>query len=125
MLTPKRGLENDYRITITGSHYKWLLVFALLISYTRKRVFELSEAHLVAGDVLLKLVPYVFFYCLFISPYRVYIVSPAPEVPVAILVLEVSVTVEDHKATLTLKKPDEFRYCVLRRDCYVKMNMVG
>ena len=41
MLTPKRGLENDYRTTITGSHYKWLLVFALLISYTRKRVCEL------------------------------------------------------------------------------------
>ena len=83
-------------------------LFAFDYRLTRKRVFELSEAHLVAGDVLLKLVPYVLFYCLFISPYRVYIVSPAPEVPVAILVLEVSVPVEDHKATLSFEISYDF-----------------
>ena len=42
MLTPKRGLENDYRITITGSHYKWLLVF--ISAGKRRRVSSASAA---------------------------------------------------------------------------------
>ena len=56
---------------------------------TRKRVFEFLETHLVARDVLLKQVAYIFLYRLFVTPHCIYIVPPAPEVPVTILVLQI------------------------------------
>lgn len=62
-------------------------LFAFDYRLTRKRVFEFLETHLVTCDVLLKLVAYIFFYRLFVTPYCIYIVPPAPEVPVSILVL--------------------------------------
>ena len=116
--------ESPTAILLLATPFRGGLLFAFDYRLTRKRVFELPEAHLVAGDVLLELIPYVRFYRLFISSYRIYVVAPAPEVPIAILVLEIRVTVEDHQTTLTFEKSYEFRYTVFRWNRYVEMYMV-
>jgi hypothetical protein len=69
-------------------------LFAFGYRLIRKRGFEFLEAHLLTCDVLLKLVANIFFS--FVAPLCIYIVPPAPEVPVSILVFEVRVSVEYH-----------------------------
>ncbi len=65
---------NDYWLPPSGGG----ILLALDYRLTRKRVFELLETHLVTCDVLLELVMYIFFDCLFVPSYRVHIVPPAP-----------------------------------------------
>lgn len=67
---------------------------------TRERVIELLETHLVTRDVLPELLPYVLSNRLFVPPNRIDVVPTAPEVLITILVLEIRVTVEDHKTAL-------------------------
>ena len=78
-------------------------LFAFGNRLTRKRVFEFLEAHLLTCDVLLELVAYIFFYRLFVTPHCIYIVPPAPEIPTAILVLEIRMAVEYHDAAFSLE----------------------
>ena len=101
------------------------ILFAFSYRLTRKRVRKLLETHLVTGDVLLKLVPYIFLNRLFIASYRIYIVPTAPEVPVPVLVLEICMTIENHQTTLALKVAHKLRNTILRRDCYIKVDMIG
>ena len=63
------------------------LSFILLSLVTRKRVGKFFQADLVRGYILLQLIPYIFLYCLLITPYRVHIVAAAPEMSVPYLYL--------------------------------------
>ena len=85
------------------------ILFAFGYRLTRKRVCELLETHLVTGDVLLELVPYIFLNRLFVTAHCIDIVPSAPEVPVTELILQVCVTIEDHQAALSLKISHKLR----------------
>ena len=50
------------------------ILFAFGYRLTRKRVFERFATHLVTGDVLLELVPYVFLNRLFVTSHRIDVV---------------------------------------------------
>ena len=58
-------------------------LFAFVYRLTRKRALEFLEAHLITCDILLELVAHIFFYRLFIATDCIYVVPPAPEVPIS------------------------------------------
>ena len=70
------------------------LSLCLLVHATRKRVHVLLDAHLVGYLIFLELVLDVLLYLLFVSSYRINEIPSGPEMSVAILVLEIGVTVE-------------------------------
>ena len=72
------------------------LFLCLLVLATRKRVHILLDAHWVGYLILLELVLDILLYLLFIPTYRIDEVPSGPEVPVAILVLEIGVSIEYH-----------------------------
>ena len=65
--------------------------FYLRLSFlaTRKRVHELLKAQLIGNLVLLQLIFNVLLDFLFVLSYRIHEVSPGPEMPIAILVLQI------------------------------------
>ena len=65
--------------------------FLLASSYrlTRKRVYELLDAELVVCVILLKLIPDILLYRAAITSCCADVISPAPEMPVPMLVLEI------------------------------------
>ena len=69
----------------------------LRILATRERVYILFQRYLIIGYVFLQLIPYVFLYRSFVSSHSVNIVPPAPEMPVAILVFHIRMSVENHE----------------------------
>ena len=68
--------------------------FYLRLSFlaTRKRVHELLKAQLIGNLVLLQLIFNVLLDFLFVLSYRIHKVSPGPEMPIAILVLQICMT---------------------------------
>ena len=72
------------------------LSLCLLVHATRKRVHVLLDAHLVGYLILLELIFDILLYLLLISTYRIHIVSSGPEMSIAVLVLEIGMSVEYH-----------------------------
>ena len=72
------------------------LFLCLLVLATRKRVNILLDTHLVGYLIFLELVLDVLLYLLFISAHRIHVIPSGPEVSVAILVLEIGVSIEYH-----------------------------
>ncbi len=57
---------------------------------------ELLNAELVVCVIFLELIPDIFLYCAPISSHCADVISPAPEMPVPILVLEICILFIDH-----------------------------
>ena len=72
------------------------LFLCLLVLATRKRVHILLDAHLIGYLILLELILDILFYLLFIPAYRIDELPSGPEMSIAILVLEIGVSVEYH-----------------------------
>ena len=83
--------------------------FYLRLSFlaTRKRVHELLKAQLIGNLVLLQLIFNVLLDFLFVLSYRIHEVSPGPEMPIAILVLQICMSVENHCLLYTSDAADE------------------
>ena len=62
----------------------------------RKRVYELLDTKLVVCVIFLKLIFDILLYCAPISSHCADVISPAPEMPVPILVLEICILFIDH-----------------------------
>ena len=79
--------------------------FYLRLSFlaTRKRVHELLKAQLIGNLVLLQLIFNVLLDFLFVLSYRIHEVSPGPEMPIAILVLQICMSVENHETALSFE----------------------
>ena len=84
MQTPLRGIEGNYRITITGSHLKVAVFFALPISFTRKRVCKLLERDLIPCKIFFKLILDIIRDHFFVLSYCIHEIPSAPEVSAAI-----------------------------------------
>lgn len=91
--------------------------FYLRLSFlaTRKRVHELLKAQLIGNLVLLQLIFNVLLDFLFVLSYRIHEVSPGPEMPIAILVLQICMSVENHETALSLEISHDIGNAVLRR----------
>ena len=85
-----------HRIEIPGSRLKRLSLFALFSLFTRKRVCELFQRYLIARIIFLQLISDVVLYHFLVLSYCIHIVSPTPEIPVAVFLFEVGMSVEDH-----------------------------
>ena len=104
---------------------KAAVCFCLIILATRKRVNILFESQLIVRYVLLQLISYVFFNRFFVLPHCIYIVSSAPEMPVAIFVLQIGVPVEDHQRALPFQIPHKLYYTQIRRYLHKHVYVVG
>ena len=67
-----------------------------ILAFTRKRVHIFLHRHLIHHLILYELIADIFLYRLLVLTHRVYIVATASEVPAAIFILEVCMTVEYH-----------------------------
>lgn len=99
-------------------------VLCLGILATRKRVYIFLETDLIFRDVFLKLIAYIFFYTFLILPDCIYVVSPAPKMPVPIFVFQIRVPVEYHQGTFSLQIPYKLRYAEVRWDTHEHMDMI-
>ena len=92
---------------------------------SRERVEKLLHHQLLGQLVFRRLVLNVLFYRLLVPAYRIDVIPPAPELPVAIPVLQVREPVEYHQAALALQVSHERRYADLRRNRNQHVYMVG
>ena len=86
--TSKDAPKDLATATFSLAAAKAAFYLALFILDTRKRVDKLLHADLIRHCVLLQLVSDILRYSLFVSSYRINIVSPAPEMPVPIFILQ-------------------------------------
>ena len=100
--------------------------FYLRLSFlaTRKRVHELLKTQLIGNLVLLQLIFNVLLDFLFVFSYRIHEVSPGPEMPIAILVLQICMSVENHKTAFSFEISHDVGNAVLRWKTYQHMDMV-
>lgn len=100
--------------------------FYLRLSFlvTRKRVHELLKAQLIGNLVLLQLIFNVLLDFLFVLSYRIHEVSPGPEMPIAILILQICMSVESHETALSFELSHDVGNAVLRWKTYQHMDMV-
>ena len=80
--------------------------------------------HLVCRNIFCQLVFDIFCNRFFIASDRIHVVSPVPEVPISLFVLQVCVSVEDHQAAFPLEVSHELRYTQIRWDAYEHMDMI-
>ena len=109
---------------ILSSRSRAAVYFCLLILGTRERVGVLFETYLVCRKIFFKLILYVFCYYPFISPYRIYIISSAPEAPLPILVFKICMPIEYHQRTFSLEISHELCYTYMRWNTYEHMDVV-
>ena len=91
---------------------------------TPEGVYVLSRTQLVLHDVMLFLLLYVFCDRCFIQAYRTYIVPFGPKLPVAELVLQVGMLIENHQRTFALQIANKTRHAYLRGDTYQHVHMI-
>ena len=104
-------------VIATGLFLVQILYFSILLSrLPRKRVEKFLHHQLFGQLVLNKLVLNVLFYRLLVSAHRIYVVSPAPELPVAVPILQVCEPALYHQAALPFQISHERRYTNLRRN---------
>ena len=125
MLTPGRGTES-----LSSHHYyrqplKAAVFFCLLSLATRKRVHILLERNLVTCQIFLQLVLDILLDHLRILPYCIHKVSPAPEIPAPIFILQICVPIENHQCAFTLERPYELCYTHVRWDTHQQMKVIG
>lgn len=85
-----RAISDEYRTqTVRFRSYLLPVLLTLLNWSTRKRVYELLKAQLIGNLVLLQLIFNVLLNFLFVLSYRIHEVSPGPEMPIAMLVLQI------------------------------------
>ena len=104
---------------LKGSFYLRLSFLA-----TRKRVHELLKAQPIGNLVLLQLIFNVLLDFLFVLSYRIHEVSPGPEMPIAILILQICMSVENHETALSLEISHDVENAVLRWKTYQHMDMI-
>ena len=99
--------------------------FYLHLSFlaTRKRVHELLKAQLIGNLVLLQLIFNVLL-DFFVLSYRIHEVSPGPEMPIVILILQICMSVENHETALSFEISHDVGNAVLRWKTYQHMDMV-
>ena len=71
-------------------------LFASSYQLTRKRLYEFLDAKLVICVIFLELVFDILLFCAPVSSHCADLISPAPEMPVPVLVLEICVLFADH-----------------------------
>ena len=116
--------ESANRTTFTDMPLKGTFLLVLCYWLTCKRVYKLFYTHLIFFIILLQLIPYVLLYCLFISSYCVYIISPAPNMPVPIFVLQICIFLKYHQTALPFEISHYLWDAILRRDWYKHMYMI-
>ena len=114
-----------HRITITGSHSKWLFSFALLSPATRKRVHVLFQANLILCVIIFQLVLDVFLDHFRIFSYGIYIVPSAPEISASIPIFQIRMSIKDHQCTFTLERSYKLCYTHIRRDTHQHVDVIG
>ena len=83
---------------LPGAKTVGLFFVACVYRLTRKRVHIFFQPYLIVRHILLQLILYIRCYCLFILTYRIYVISSAPEFPVAIPVFHIRMLIEYHQA---------------------------
>ena len=76
-----------------------LFLFVCFYWLSRKRVYILLECHLVIFPVFLQLILDILLYLFRIFPYRIYIISSAPEMSVPKSILQICVPFKYHERT--------------------------
>ena len=95
-----------------------------LLLATRKRVFELSERHLITKLVFFQLVLYVLRNSAFVLSYRIHIVPFTPKLSISVLIFQFAELLIQHRATLSFQVSHEARNRHLRRYFHQHMHMV-
>ena len=107
-------------------HWQALKGFSLCLIYrlTSKRVDVFLQWHLIIFQIFLHLIFYILFNFLCILTYCVDIISSAPEMSIAILILQICMSIEYHQRTLSFQISHYFRYTVLRWYTRKHMNII-
>ena len=102
---PKGSLKGLPTALLFQAAAKAAVFLCLVTLATRERVYVFFQRYLIIGNVFLKLVPYVFLYRFFVPSHSINIVSPAPEMSVAIPVFHICMPVKNHETLFPFRYP--------------------
>ena len=121
------GSKEPLKIRHAHSYHRQALKgFSLCLVYwlTRKRVYVLFQWHLIIFQILLHLIPYIFFNFLCIFAYCIDIIPPAPEMSVSILLLQICMSIKYHQRTFPFQISHYFWHTVFWWYTHKHMNMI-
>ena len=121
---PEGSQKNPPNATIFQAATQVAVFLCLGVLATRKRVYILFEAYLIAGYIFLQLIFHVLSYRFLISTDRIYIISSAPKMSVSVFVFQIRMSVEYHERTFSFQISHKVRYIYIRRDAHQHMYMI-